>query len=446
MEARPWVFPAWAGLGLVGVSASGSFAAEEAGFRPCMRCRPETAPGSPAWLGTSTTVQRAVRMILAGSLEGEGVEELAERLGVGARHLRRLFARHVGASPRAIARTRRVHFARKLLEETDLSMVEVAESAGFTSVRRFNAEIADTFRKPPSALRGNGIRSEAPLCLRLPYKAPFDWASMIAFLGARATPGVEKVDPDAYLRSIQVEGAPALLEVRRGGGAHLEVRLTAPPGRSLVGLLDRVSRLFDLGADPIAIDAHLRRDARLRPKLRVRPGLRIPGAWDGFEVAVRAILGQQVSVRGATTLAGRLAERFGEAIEPARSRGLTRLFPRAEVLAEADVASIGLPAARARAIGELAERVATGALVLDGSSDPDATRARLLAIRGVGPWTADYVAMRVLAEPDAFPSGDLALRRALGPRALSAVELSAEAEAWRPFRAYAAMHLWMDGR
>lgn len=424
-------------------------AAEEAGFRPCRRCRPETAPGTPAWVGSTATVRRALRLIAGGALDGKGVDSLAERLGVGSRQVRRLFSEHLGASPLAVARTRRVHFARRLIDETDLPMSEVALAAGFSSIRQFNHAIRGCFERTPSRLRrdaGQHRRAarDEPLTLRLSFRQPFDWDALLTFLAPRAIPGVERVEDGIYERALHIDGAPARVRVgRAAAGSQLMVRLSAPAGAALLPVVERVRRLFDLGADPHRIAADLRRDPRIRGRIAALPGLRVPGAWDGFEFAVRAILGQQVTVKGATTLTGRLVESFGQTLEPC-DEGPSRLFPTPETLAEADLTAIGLPGARARSVSALSRAVAGGELDLEPGAPLAETLTTLRAIPGIGVWTAQVVAMRALGEPDAFPAGDLGLRRALGQggRFLPARDLQARAEAWRPWRAYAAMWLW----
>jgi AraC family transcriptional regulator of adaptative response / DNA-3-methyladenine glycosylase II len=433
-------------------------AAREAGFRPCLRCRPEASPGTPAWLGTSTTVTRALRLISEGGLDHGRVDDLAARLGVGDRHLRRLFLEHLGATPTAVAQTRRVLFAKKLIDETDLSMGEIAHSAGFSSVRRFNAVLRETYGRAPRELRrgrnpdGSGTGSE--ITLRLPFRPPFDWASVAAFLAPRATPGVEEASPDFYRRTVRIDGVRGVIAVRPvEGESWLAVRIALSGPALLIDVAERARMIFDLGADPEPIASHLRRDRRIARVLRKVPGVRVPGAWDGFELAVRAILGQQVSVRGATTLAGRIVAKYGDPLDvdgsSLRSRlgtdGLHLLFPGPERLAAADLTTSGLPRARARAISTLASSVASGEIRLDGTGDPDATMAQLTDLPGVGEWTAQYIAMRALREPDAFPATDLGLRRALGNGKGPAPggRVREQAEAWRPWRAYAAMALWM---
>lgn len=435
-------------------------AAEEAGFRPCRRCRPDTAPGSPAWVGTSAVVTRGLRFIAQGALDQENVEALAARLGLGERQLRRLFVKCIGASPGSLARTRRVHFARQLIDQTTLPMTEVALAAGFSSLRQFNASVKETFGQAPSALRSRGAaaREGEWLELRLPYRSPFDWRSLIAFLAPRAIPGVEQVTPEFYRRSVDCEGAAGLLEVRpAGGSAHLLFRLRPPATRGLIELVQRARSLFDCDADLLPVVDQLGKDPRLRDLVRARPGLRLPGAWDGFELGVRAILGQQVTVAAATTLAGRLARAFGRPFG-GDGAGVTHLFPSPAALAEADIARLGLPRARAEAVRGLARAVAEGRISLTPAAPLLETRAGLRAIPGIGPWTVEYIAMRALRDPDAFPKEDLGLLRfwpagAQGARATvgrgaagagrtSAAELERRAEPWRPWRSYAVMHLW----
>jgi len=424
-------------------------AAESAGFRACLRCRPDALPGSPAWNGTHATVSRALRLIDAGGLDGDGVEALAGRLGVGTRHLRRLFNDQLGTSPLAVARTRRAHFARKLIEETGLSMTEVAASSGFGSLRSFNTTMRATFQRRPSDLRnGRPVRGEARgLRLCLPYREPFDWAGILGYLRDRATAGVESVDDDAYRRSVVVDGRPGVIEVRRGGSAHLELRLPALPSPGLMAAAARVSRMFDLGADTRSIAAHLRGDPLLRRALRGGAAPRIPVGWDPFELAVRAVLGQQVSVKGATTLAGRLVAAHGAPLpEALAGGGVTHTFPTPEALAEAPVEKIGMPGARAEALRGLAAAARDGRIRFE-ARDPDAFVDELTALPGIGDWTAQYVAMRGLGEPDAFPAGDLGVRRALARngRLPSIAAVRERAEAWRPWRAYAAVALWRSG-
>jgi AraC family transcriptional regulator of adaptative response / DNA-3-methyladenine glycosylase II len=426
-------------------------AARELGCRPCLRCRPEASPGTPAWLGTSATVSRALRLIAEGALDHASVGTLAERLGVGDRHLRRLFLQHMGATPISVAQTQRVLFAKKLIDETQLPMGEIAFSSGFASIRRFNASIRSTYGRAPSELRrrrpaANGTPSSM-LRLRLPFRPPLDWDGLLAYLAPRANPGVEVVDGEAYRRTLRCGDSLGWVEVRHPNrdANELEARLHLSGPAPLGQVTARLARCFDLGAVPDQITAHLSADHRLRAQMRACPGLRIAGAWDGFELAVRAILGQQVTVRGATTLAGRVVEAFGDKLEAdAAPEGLRFLFPTPQTLATADLGSIGLPATRAAAIHGLAQAVVDGAVQLDHTRGLDDTIDTLCALPGIGPWTAHYIAMRALREPDAFPAGDLGLRKAAarGDQPLRERELAELAEAWRPWRAYAAMALW----
>jgi len=424
-------------------------AAEEAGFRACNRCRPDTAPGSPAWEGTSATVKRGLRLIAEGALDEADTEHLARRLGVGARHLSRLFREHIGATPKAVAQTRRLHFTRKLLEETNLPMTEVAYAAGFPSIRRFNSAVRAMFHCTPSQLRrkrsarmaGNGNEGWR---LRLAYRPPLQWHELLAFLKLRAIPGVESVSGETYSRAFAIGGSAGRLEVQDVPEKHhLSLTVHGAEPRLLPQIVERVRSLFDLSADPSEVADHLRREKALRRSLKAFPGLRVPGAWDGFELAVRGVVGQQVSVKGASTLMGRLAERFGQSIETGDA-SVCRVFPTAAELAEANLSDIGMPRSRSGAIGSLAEVVASGRIEVTPGADLSTTREQLLEIPGIGPWTAEYIAMRALRDPDAFPSGDLVLRKAVARngKPITATELNRQAERWKPWRAYAAVHLW----
>jgi AraC family transcriptional regulator, regulatory protein of adaptative response / DNA-3-methyladenine glycosylase II len=412
-------------------------AAQAADLRPCRRCRPESAPRTPEWIGGSALVTRALRLIADGFLDGRPVGELAGALHVSERQLRRLFGTALGAGPLAVARVRRAQAARMLIDQTDLTMAEVAHAAGYSSLRTFNADVRSTFGKPPTELRrrrGHEPSGDA-LVLGLSYRPPLAWAELLAYLAARATPGVEAVEGSTYRRTASLGGSTCVVEVEdEPARTRLLVRLGGAGVEGIAPAVERARRLADLEADPLQIEGVLCCDHDLAPLVVRRPGLRVPGSWDGFELAVRAVLGQQVTVRGASTLAGRLAAAFGEPLATP-SGTLTHCFPTPEALADADVGTIGLPRARARTINRLAAAVRDGRLALEPAADPDATVARLEDVAGIGPWTAQYVALRALRDPDAFPAGDLGLRRA-GATA-------ARAERWRPWRAYAAMHLWL---
>ncbi len=427
-------------------------AAEAAGYRPCLRCRPELAPGEGAWRRSDETVARALKLIDQGALADAPLAALANRVGIGERQLRRLFVDRVGAAPIGVHGTRRLLFAKQLLTETTLSVTDVAMAAGFGSLRRFNTTFREAYRMAPRDLRRRPrAHGDDALVLRLGYRPPHDLASMLAFLQGRALPGVEVVDGGGYTRLIAApsNGTPAAW-LRVGpwpDGEHaLRLELHGVPPTHLLDVVGRVRRMFDLDADPATIAATLSASPRLRPLLRKRPGLRLPSGWDGFEIAVRAILGQQVSVAAARTLATRIAHRFGTALESPPAPGLTHLFPRPDALAEADLAGIGLTRARADTVRGMARAL------LDGRIDfrPERTLAdfveRWTALPGIGAWTAHYVAMRALGHPDAFPADDLVLRRAVATDGTppTARVLTAIAEAWRPWRAYAVIHLWRD--
>lgn len=430
-------------------------AAEAAGFRPCLRCRPELAPGDGTWRRGDETVARALKLIDQGALAERPLAQLAQSLGLGERQLRRLFSDRLGASPVGVHATRRLLFAKQLLTETRLPITQVALAAGYGSLTRFNTTFRDAYRMAPRDLRKRDIAArDEGLSLRLGYRPPYDFEAMLDFLRGRALPGVEHVDGESYTRVIGTPAAPGWLRVGRAdakAGEHaLSLELHGAAPGELLGIVQRLRRMFDLDADPQAIAAALSRDARLRPLLRKRPGLRLPSGWDGFEIAVRAIIGQQVSVAAARTLTARLAQRFGHALEGDAAMqfpaSLTHLFPTPDALADADGTAIGLTRARAQAVRTVARAL------LDGDADFRSERtledfvARWVALPGIGPWTAHYMALRALGHPDAFPAEDLVLQKAVpidGSR-LSAKALTARAEAWRPWRGYAVIHLWRE--
>lgn len=422
-------------------------AAEAAGFRACLRCRPETSPDLGAWKGSSSTVSRALGLIEAGALDGGDVEALAARLGLGDRQLRRLFQQHLGATPVGVAQTRRVLLAKQLIHDTGLPMAQVALAAGFGSVRRFNETFQALYRRPPASLRRRSAGSEPAdgVTLRLRYKPPYDWDGLIAFLQLRAIPGVERVEANRYARTIELDGEMGTIAVAPAGKDQLSVQVRFPRPSALPAILARVRRVFDLAADPVAIADHLSRDPDLAPRIACRPGLRVPGAWDGFELAIRAILGQQITVHAAVLLAGRLAADYGEPLPEAWAReGLTRAFPSPQRLAAADLSSLPMPGARSRALAAMAAAAVADPALFGPRQDLDTAIKALKALPGIGEWTAQYIAMRQLREPDAFPAADIGLMRALETPAgrPSPAELLARAEAWRPWRAYAALHLW----
>lgn len=425
--------------------------AAEAGFRPCLRCRPEAAPGSPAWTGTSAVVRRALRLIQDGALDNESVEDLAAHLGMGARHLNRLLLEQVGASPLAIAQTRRLHFAKQLLNDTDLPMTGIALAAGYRSVRRFNEALKDTYKKPPREIRKGRVRSgdaSDEISLRLSYRPPYDWDHLLGFLASRAIPGIEYVDAQSYARTIRTPTGHAIIRISAcEEGNALLMRVRGVAAADLFELSSAARRVFDLSADIVQIASAFRSDPLLGALIVQRPGLRIPGVFDPFECAVRAILGQQVSLQIGRTCAQRLVARAGKPVEP-MAEGLTHLFPAPNTLAKLDLRDLGLPstridAARIDAVRTLARAVRDGVIRFNEPVE-DVTRV-LAKLPGVGPCTAQYTALRGLGDPDAFMPADLALRRAAtthGSPLMTPRALEARAEAWRPWRAYAMMHLW----
>jgi AraC family transcriptional regulator of adaptative response / DNA-3-methyladenine glycosylase II len=422
-------------------------AAEAAGFRPCLRCRPELAPGNEHWQRGDHVVARALKLIEAGALAEQSLDELATRVGIGARQLRRLFVERIGAPPISVHTTRRLLFAKQLLTETALPVTEVALASGFRSVRRFNAAFAQANRIAPRELRRHPrAAAGAALVLRLGYRPPYAFEALLAFLRTRALPGVESVDEHSYARVFGPADAPGWLRLSAWpGGEHaLQLQLHCPQPAQLLGVVTTLRRMFDLDANPQAIADTFRHDAILGPLLARRPGLRLPGGWDGFEIAVRAILGQQISVAAARTLATRIVQRWGEALPAAPLPGLERLFPTPAALAQADLREIGLTTTRAATISGMAQALLDGRVDFSAEQSLDAFVARWVALPGIGAWTAHYIAMRALSDPDAFPAADLILRREAAADAapLSTKALNERANAWRPWRAYAVIHLW----
>jgi AraC family transcriptional regulator of adaptative response / DNA-3-methyladenine glycosylase II len=437
-------------------------AASAAGFRPCLRCRPEAAPGSPLHRAKSELVAGALRLIEQGALDEGSLPALAGRVGVGERHLRRVFADELGASPLDVAATRRLLFAKKLLGETALPMTTIAQASGYASLRRFNAAFVATYGKPPRALRrerspvardpraaasrnpGSPLSDPACIDLRLPYRAPYDFAHLLEFYARRSIPGVETVDADGYRRSFVQGGVPGWFAVAPiAGDSALRLRVHHPHSSALGTLVARVRRMFDVDADPRELATVFRRSDVLGPLIRRWPGQRLPGAWDGFELAVRAVLGQQVSVAAARTLAARLAATYGTPYAEGAAAGLSALFPTPQALIDAPLEQQGITRARAATIRGLAQAVADGRIAFRPEQSLAQFERDLVALPGIGPWTAHYIAMRALAQPDAFPAADLILRRSAGQgRTLSTRELETMSEAWRPWRAYAVMLLW----
>lgn len=427
-------------------------AAEASGYRACLRCRPYRTPQLTLF-GGPELVCRAVRMIVAGDLDGTTEADLGRRLGVSGRHLRRLFIEHVGATPSQLGRSRRAHFARRLLDDTDLAVTDIAYAAGFGSVRQLNRACRDIFRGSPRQLRARRRRkdrlvADGGLPLRLPFDGPLEWDAMLGYFAARAIPGVEHVADGVYRRTIVVQDDPGVLEISRGGADHLVLLAHLPHWEGLIHIVERARRIFSLDAPADEATRHLTRDPVLGKLAAARAGLRVPGTWDPFETGVRAIIGQQVSVAGATTLVGRLVERLGTPVPGLRQLGLGYTFPSASTLARSDpaaLAGLGLTNGRIDAIRGFARAVDTGAARLDGSVPLGQLVSSLTAIRGVGPWTAQYVALR-LGERDAFPADDLGLRRSLARLAPTAdATLDELAASWSPWRATAATQLWLAG-
>lgn len=418
--------------------------AERDGYRACFRCRPELAPGGGSVDAVPRLVAAAVSRIDEGFLNEASVDDLAASLGITARHLRRAVSSELGLSLVELAQSRRMALAKQLIQDSSLPMAEVAFAAGFSSVRRFNALFRSRFGRSPSGLRrDHGEVAPSALALRLDYRPPLDWEAMLGFLAGRCTAGVEQIEGTAYRRTVRVGSRTGWISVTRDPRRDaLRAEVSLSLASALLPIVARLRALFDLDAHPQAVASALRRDLLLAPSVRRVPGLRVNGAFDGFETAVRVVLGQQVSVRAATTVAGRVAAALGEPLETPFP-GLDRLPPTAEAIRAAGedrLARIGMPGARARTLLALAGAVLCGELTLARGADPEQVRERMLALPGVGPWTANLVAMRALGAPDAFPAGDLGVLRALG--ATSALAAEARAEAWRPWRAYAAMHLW----
>jgi AraC family transcriptional regulator of adaptative response / DNA-3-methyladenine glycosylase II len=424
-------------------------AAQAAGFRPCLRCRPESSPDLDAWRGTSATVSRALKMIEGGALDDGDVSSLAQRLQIGPRQLRRLFGRHIGASPISVAQTRRVLLAKQLIHQTSLSMIQVALASGFGSVRRFNETFQRLYHRPPRQLRRHAAASSpAPeISLLLPYRPPYDWPAMLHFLQLRALSGLELVAGDSYHRIIQLDGVQGTLHISHAPEhSALRAIVRFPRLHALPAIIARIRRMFDLSAEPAAIESALASDALLAPLVAARPGLRVPGAWDPFEIAVRAILGQQITVKAATSLAARIVATLGQpvTITPGFPT-LTHAFPKPSRFKAQTLASLGMPKARASALAVLADATRADPHLFDPRPDLAQTVAKLCRLPGIGEWTAQYIAMRALGESDAFLAGDAAIQRRFNQyvRPPASSELIAHAERWRPWRAYAMLHLWM---
>jgi AraC family transcriptional regulator, regulatory protein of adaptative response / DNA-3-methyladenine glycosylase II len=426
-------------------------AAQQRGYRACRRCLPDAVPGSPDWNTRADLAARAMRLIADGVVERDGVPGLAARLGYSERHLTRVLTAELGAGPLALARAHRAHTARLLVETTPLGMADVAFAAGFASVRQFNDTVRAVYGVPPSTLRtaAGRRRGAVPavagtLVLRLPFRAPFDAAGLLAHLAARAVAGVERAGDGEHARTLRLPHGPATVVLAPAGG-HVRATLRPADPRDLGPAVARVRRLLDLDADPVAVDDALGADPALAPRVAAVPGIRVPGTVDGFETAVRAVLGQQVSLAAGVTATARLAAALGERLPPSLAgTGPDLLFPPPEAVAERGVEVLAGPARRTSTLVALAGAVADGSRPLDPGRDPADLRAALLALPGVGPWTAGYVALRVTGDPDELLATDLAVRRGAAALGLpsDAAALTARAQTWRPWRSYAAAHLW----
>jgi AraC family transcriptional regulator, regulatory protein of adaptative response / DNA-3-methyladenine glycosylase II len=426
-------------------------AAEASGYRACLRCRPYRNSPTVPWSTGPELVCRAVRMIIDGALDEQSETQFARSLGVSARHLRRLFAVHVGATPDQLARSSRAHFARRLLDDTDLSVTEIAFASGFGSVRQLGRACQSIFRASPRALRARRRRADrlvadGGLPLRLAFDGPLEWDAMLDYFAARAIPGVEHVSEGCYRRTIVIAEHPGMLELTRAGSDHLLLRAHLPDWQGLIHIVQRARRIFSLDASVDEATRHLEADATIGGLVRARPGLRVPGTWDPYETGVRAIVGQQITVAGATTIMGRIVARLGRQVPGLDELGITHTFPPAETLANADLAGLGLTQARQAAIRAFASAVAGGEVVLDRAQPLDHLVEAIVAIPGLGPWTAHYIALR-LGERDAFPANDVGLRRGLRAVDPGCTEpLGRLAERWSPWRATAAVQLWFaDG-
>ncbi len=418
--------------------------AQSHGYRACKRCRPDASPGSPEWNTRADAVGRAMRLIADGVVDRDGVPGLAARLGYSERQVHRMLVAELGVGPLALARAQRAHTARLLVETTSLTLTEVAFASGFGSVRQFNDTVQQVYACSPSQLRVNArpAAQQGPVAVRLAVRQPFDGHQLLAFLAARAVPGVEAVDGNVYARSLRLAGGAAVVRVEVGDiGCTCTVTLNSLS--DLQSAVHRTRRLFDLDADPVAVVAYLGADATIGPLVRARPGLRAPGHPDGTELLVRAVLGQQVSVAGARTLATRLVRAHGEPL-PEPIGGVTHLFPTAATMAGLPSSEFAMPRARATALGDACRLIADGTLHLDAGSDRERAAATLQSVRGIGPWTAGYVAMRALGDPDVFLPTDVGVRNALARLGAPSDPKSAAAlaERWRPWRSYALHHLW----
>jgi AraC family transcriptional regulator, regulatory protein of adaptative response / DNA-3-methyladenine glycosylase II len=421
-------------------------AAEAAGYRACLRCRPYRTSQHSFWTGPEV-VCKGVQMILLGGLDSATEAELAAKLGVSARHLRRLFQAHLGVTPTELARSSRAHFARRLLDDTDLSVTEIAFASGFGSVRQLNRTCREIFRSAPSELRARRRRSDrlvadGGLALRLPHDGHLDWRGMLDYFAPRAIPGVEHVSEDTYRRTVLIEDNPGVIEVMAGDD-HLIMKAHLPRWGGLIHIAQRTRSIFGLDSGVEEGQRHLGEDPTIGPLIARNPGIRVPGVWDPFEIGVRAIIGQGITVAGATTITGKLVEKHGSPVPGLAPMGLTHLFPTPSAMTGADLTGLGLTGSREEAIRGFSKAVLSSEVPIDGTAGLSELVAAISSIPGIGPWTANYIALR-MGEPDAFPDTDLGLQRAYDRISDgSETTLAAAAEAWRPWRSLAAIHLWV---
>lgn len=424
-------------------------AAQAAGYRACKRCLPDATPGSPEWDVAATAAGRAMRLIADGVVDREGVEGLSRRVGYTPRHLTRLLTGELGAGPLALARARRAQTARVLIETTDLRFADIAFAAGFASVRQFNDTVREVYAASPSQLRGRRGRAASPgaVTMRLAVRTPFAGARLLDFLAHHLVAGVEVAGPGWYARTLDLPHGPGTVRLElseapvAGDTAFVSARFVLTDLRDTTAALERARRLVDADCDPVAVDDQFAGDPVIGPLVRATPGLRVPGQVDGDETAARTVIGQQVSVAGACTVAGRIVAEHGPRVET-DIPGLTHLFPDATTLAALDPAALPMPRSRGRALVGLASALASGAVALDRGPDRDDVRRALVALPGLGPWTADYVAMRALGHPDVFLPTDVGVRRALTGLGFDPAQAVAGSDRWRPWRSYALMHLW----
>jgi AraC family transcriptional regulator of adaptative response / DNA-3-methyladenine glycosylase II len=423
-------------------------AAEAAGYRACLRCRPYRSD-PPINPDAPELVCRAVQLVVDGMLDESSEGALGQRLGVSPRHLRRLFETHLGVTPDQLARSRRAHFARRLLDDTDLTFAEIAFASGFGSIRQFNRVCQDVFRAPPRELRArrrssDRLVADGGLALRLPFSPPLEWDTLLEYFDSRAIPGVERVSGGTYRRTVVIDGDPGVIELSRGGEDHLVLLAHLPHWEGLIHVVERARRIFGLDIDLDRANDRLGTDADIGPLVRKSPGLRTPGTWDPFETAIRAVCGQMVSVSSAATIVRRIVERHGTDVPGLDALGLSRLFPSPATLAEGDLDGLGLTATRVEAVRALSRAVEDGSLHLDRGASLERFVESVCSLRGLGPWSAHYLALRV-GEPDAFPASDLGIRRSLEHlygRPVTARDAEAASERWRPWRSLAATHLW----